>query len=89
MTTRRNALLGMLASSMELASTNVFSQDSSPITILVGAASSMDYGARAVAEQMREVLGRPVVVVSKLGAGQRVALGEVKRAQPDLSLIHI
>jgi tripartite-type tricarboxylate transporter receptor subunit TctC len=83
MTSRRNAMLGILASSLELSATNVFAQDTSPITILVGAASSMDFGARAVAEQMRDVLGRPVVVVSKLGAGQRIALGEVKRAQPD------
>ena len=83
MTTRRNAMLGMLASSLEFSAANVFAQDTSPITILVGAASSMDFGARAVAEQMRDVLGRPVVVVSKLGAGQRIALGEVKRAQPD------
>jgi tripartite-type tricarboxylate transporter receptor subunit TctC len=43
----------------------------------------MDFTARLVADQMREVLGRPVVVVSKLGAGQRVALGECKRAAPD------
>lgn len=83
MTTRRNAMLGMFASTLGFSSNHVFAQDNSPITIFVGAASSMDFGARAVAEQMREVLGRPVVVVSKLGAGQRIALGEVKRAQPD------
>jgi tripartite-type tricarboxylate transporter receptor subunit TctC len=57
--------------------------DKSAITILVGAASSMDFAARVVADQLREALGRPVVVVSKLGAGQRVALGEVRRAAPD------
>ena len=43
----------------------------------------MDFTARVLADQMREMLGRPVVVVSKLGAGQRVALGECKRAAPD------
>lgn len=58
-------------------------EDKSPMTILVGAASSMDATARLVAEQLKEALGRPVVVVSKLGAGGRVALNELRRAAPD------
>ena len=53
------------------------------MTILVGAASSMDFTARLVAEQLHNVLDRPVVVVSKLGAGGRLALNELKRAAPD------
>ena len=57
--------------------------DKTPITILVGAASSMDFTARLVADHLREALGRPVVVLSKLGAGGRVALNELKRAAPD------
>jgi tripartite-type tricarboxylate transporter receptor subunit TctC len=57
--------------------------DKSPVTILVGAASSMDFTARLVAEHLKDALGRPVVVVSKLGAGGRVALNELKRAAPD------
>lgn len=57
--------------------------DKSPLTILVGAASSMDFTARVIGEHLRDALGRPVVVVSKLGAGGRVALGELRRAAPD------
>lgn len=57
--------------------------DKSPITILVGAASSMDFTARLIAEHLRTALDRPVVVVSRLGAGGRVALNELKRAAPD------
>ncbi|MEY2801045.1 MAG: hypothetical protein RL513_629 [Pseudomonadota bacterium] len=58
-------------------------EDKSAITILVGAASSMDATARMVAEHLKEALGRPVVVSSKLGAGGRLALNEMRRAPPD------
>lgn len=57
--------------------------DKSTITVFVGAASSMDFAARVIADQLRESLGRTVIAVSRLGAGQRLALGEVKRAAPD------
>lgn len=84
MTTRRSTLKGLAAGALSLAAGPGFSQDDKqPITILVGAASSMDFAARVVADQMRDVLGRTVIVVSKLGAGQRLALGECKRAAPD------
>jgi tripartite-type tricarboxylate transporter receptor subunit TctC len=83
MTTRRTALRGLAAGAATLLAGRGFAQDSQPITVLVGAASSMDFTARLIAEQLRESLGRPAVVLSKLGAGQRVALGECKRAAPD------
>lgn len=84
MTTRRSTLHGLAAGALSLAGGRAWSQDDkSPITLLVGAASSMDFTARLVAEQLRETLGRPVIVVSKLGAGGRVALGELKRSAPD------
>lgn len=84
MSTRRSTLKGLAAGAVSLAAGRSFAQeDKQPITILVGAASSMDFTARVIADQMRDVLGRPVVVLSKLGAGQRVALGECKRAAPD------
>lgn len=83
MTSRRTALHGLAAGAATLLAGRALSQDQTPITVLVGAASSMDYTARLIAEQLREVLGRPAVVLSKLGAGQRVALGECKRAAPD------
>ncbi|MBC7727074.1 MAG: ABC transporter substrate-binding protein [Microbacteriaceae bacterium] len=84
MTTRRTTLHGLAAGALSLAAGHSQAQDDkSPITILVGAASSMDFTARLVAEQLREALGRPVIVSSKLGAGGRVALNELKRAAPD------
>jgi tripartite-type tricarboxylate transporter receptor subunit TctC len=84
MPTRRSTLRGLAAGALTLAAGQSWPQDDKqPITILVGAASSMDFAARLVADQMRDVLGRPAIVMSKLGAGQRVALGECKRAAPD------
>jgi tripartite-type tricarboxylate transporter receptor subunit TctC len=83
MTTRRTALRGLAAGAAALAGPSVFAQDDRAITVLVGAASSMDATARLIADQLRDALGRPAVVLSKLGAGQRVALGECKRAAPD------
>ena len=81
---RRLALQSLAAGGAALAAPALLAQeDKSPITILVGAASSMDFTARLVADQLHEVLGRPVVVVSKLGAGGRVALNELKRSAPD------
>jgi tripartite-type tricarboxylate transporter receptor subunit TctC len=84
MTTRRHLLQGAAAGAAALAAPALLAQDDkAAITILVGAASSMDFTARLVADHLREALGRPVVVVSKLGAGGRVALGELKRSPPD------
>lgn len=80
---RRTVLKSFAAGAGVLAAPLLRAQDNSPITILVGAASSMDFTARLIADHLREALGRPVVVVSKLGAGGRVALGELKRAAPD------
>jgi tripartite-type tricarboxylate transporter receptor subunit TctC len=84
MTTRRTTLQGLAAGALALAAGPVLAQDDkSTITVLVGAASSMDFTARLVAEQLREALDRPVIVVSKLGAGGRLALGELRRSAPD------
>jgi tripartite-type tricarboxylate transporter receptor subunit TctC len=80
---RRTVLQSMGAAAAVLAAPALRAQDNSAITILVGAASSMDFTARLVADQLHELLGRPVVVVSKLGAGGRVALNELKRSPPD------
>lgn len=57
--------------------------DKSPITILVGAPTAIDATARMIADAMRESLGRPVIVSQKLGAGQRLAVNEARRAAPD------
>lgn len=58
-------------------------EDKSTITIMVGAGASVEAAARYVAEQLKETLGRSVVVMQKFGAGQRIAVGEVRRAVPD------
>jgi tripartite-type tricarboxylate transporter receptor subunit TctC len=82
--TRRRSLQHLAAGAAALASGHVLAQDDkSAITVLVGAASSMDFCARLIADQLREALGRPAIVLSKLGAGQRIAMQECRRAAPD------
>ena len=82
--TRRRSLQHLAGGAAALAASNVLSQDDkSAITVLVGAASSMDFCARLIADQLRDALGRPAIVLSKLGAGQRIALQECRRAAPD------
>lgn len=84
MTTRRTSLHALAAGALTAMAGSASAQDDkSAITILVGAASSMDFTARLIAEQLRDTLGRPAVVVSKLGAGQRLALGEARKSAPD------
>ncbi len=81
---RRRTLKSLAAGAAAAVGLPAFSQtDKSPVTVLVGAATSMDFTARQVGDYLREALGRPVVVVSKLGAGGRVALGELRRSAPD------
>jgi tripartite-type tricarboxylate transporter receptor subunit TctC len=80
---RRTVLQSFAAGAAVLGAPMLRAQDTTPVTILVGAASNMDYTARLVAEHLKESLGRPVVVLSKLGAGGRLALNELKRAAPD------
>lgn len=75
------AIAGLLA-----LSTGVHAQESGvPIRILVGFApgGALDTVARAVAERLRVTLNQPVIVDNKPGAGQRLALGELKRAKAD------
>jgi tripartite-type tricarboxylate transporter receptor subunit TctC len=80
---RRTVLHSLAAGAAVVAAPALRAQDNSPVTILVGAASSMDFTARLLAEHLKDALNRPVVVVSKLGAGGRVALNELKRSAPD------
>ena len=80
---RRTLVQSMAAGAAVLAAPALRAQDNTPVTILVGAASSMDFTARLIAEHLKDALGRPVVVISKLGAGGRLALNELKRAAPD------
>jgi tripartite-type tricarboxylate transporter receptor subunit TctC len=81
---RRTSLKLAGLTATEILTSSAFAQeDKSPMTVLVGAASSMDFTARLVGDQLREKLNRTVVVSSKLGAGGRLALGELKRSAPD------
>jgi tripartite-type tricarboxylate transporter receptor subunit TctC len=56
-----------------------------PIRMLVPTppGSSVDLGARIIAEQLRDRLGQPVIVENRPGAGGTVAASEVARAAPD------
>lgn len=60
-------------------------QSGTPVRVLVGfaAGGSADQTARLVAEQLRQALGRPVVVENRTGAGGRVMLEQAKSAKPD------
>lgn len=81
---RRQLLQGAAAGAAAVAAPGLRAQtDRSPISIVIGTGASIDGAARLLAEQLKEVLGRPVVVVQKFGAGQRIAVGEVRRAPPD------
>jgi tripartite-type tricarboxylate transporter receptor subunit TctC len=59
--------------------------DKPTLRLVVGLAAggAHDVTARALAEKLRDVLGQPVVVENRPGAGQRLALNEVKRSAPD------
>jgi len=84
MVNRRSVMLKIAAGAATLGVARAWAQDDkSTITVLVGAATTMDATARLVSEYLREALGRPVITVSKLGAGGRVALGELRRSAPD------
>ncbi len=83
---RRRALRTVAAGAAAIAGAPAIAiaqDDRSTVRLLVGAASAMDFTARLLGEYLREALGRPVVVESKLGAGGRVALGDLKRSAPD------
>ncbi|HSH89575.1 MAG TPA: tripartite tricarboxylate transporter substrate-binding protein [Ramlibacter sp.] len=84
MLSRRATLTGLAGAAGMLAAPALLAQDDkSVIKLLVGASSGTDFTARLIAEKLKEALGRPVIVLSKLGAGQRVALNELQRAAPD------
>lgn len=55
------------------------------LRIVVGfaAGGSLDTLARLVADQMKDALGRPVIVENKTGAGGRLAIETVRSATPD------
>ncbi|HEY4069305.1 MAG TPA: tripartite tricarboxylate transporter substrate-binding protein [Burkholderiaceae bacterium] len=75
----------MLAASPFAAAGSAWGGDLAPIRLLCGLApgTGNDLTARIVAEQLARVSGRTVTVDNRTGAGQRLALGELRRAAPD------
>lgn len=68
---------------------------SKPVTIMVGfgAGGSSDVGVRVLAEALKKIIGQPILVENKPGAGSQVMLSDFKNnAKPDgytLALINI
>ena len=58
---------------------------SKPVDLVVGykAGGQIDTTARVLAKSLGDVLGQPVVVVNKGGAGGRLAINMIKNAKPD------
>lgn len=88
--TRRQALATGAALAAAAASPGALAQSkaawpSRPLKIVVGfpGGSSPDLMARTLAEPLQALLGQPVVVENRPGAGGRIALQQVKRAAPD------
>ncbi len=65
--------------------TSALAQDKPTVKVLVGfpPGGSVDVVARLLAEKLRVSLDQNVIVENKPGAAGRIALGELKRANPD------
>ena len=63
----------------------VSAQEKAPIRIIIGvqAGASTDLIARYLAEKLHQSLGETVIVENRPGAGQRLAMTELKKAAPD------
>ena len=86
MSTRRQVAIGLAGSALFGTLVSAAAQDDkAPIRLLVGLAAggSNDVAARILADKLKDLLGRPVIVENRLGAGQRLALGELRRSPPD------
>lgn len=85
MNSRRRLLAAVAGCAAVHAAGPALAQDRSPIRLLVGLSpgGTVDIAARLVAERLSVELKRPVIVENRVGAGQRVALGEVRRSAPD------
>ena len=82
----RNLLIAIVAVALgSVGSTQAQVYPSHPITMVVPlpAGSAFDVTARLLAERMRVVLGRPVIVENPTGASGSVGTGHCARAVPD------
>src|SRR6266508_4543470 len=73
----------LAAGGMEAAAQDKY--PSKPVKVLVpfGPGSATDIVMRIVGEQMRPILGQPVLIENKPGAGGIIAIEEMVRARPD------
>jgi len=87
MTTKRDFLLGIAASSLISTICPAFAEvyPARPITIIVPfpAGGPTDTVARILAEPMRVLLGKPLTIENVTGAGGTIGVGRVARALPD------
>lgn len=76
-------LIGLCVFSPRILSAQHF--PTAPVKIEVGAAAGggMDIVARALAERLSPLLGQPVLVSNRAGAGGAIAMMALKNAQPD------
>ncbi|WP_137918055.1 tripartite tricarboxylate transporter substrate binding protein [Hydrogenophaga sp. 2FB] len=85
--TRRQALTGLLATGMApFASTHAQTNwPQRPVRLIVGFApgGGSDFVARALAQDMGELLGQPLIVDNRPGAGGAIASRAVATADPD------
>lgn len=77
------AVAGALAAAFPLAATAQSEVKQTRIVVGLAPGGLPDFAARLLAEKLRVILGRNVVVENKLGAGQRLALHDVRKAPPD------
>ena len=88
---RRRLILGCAAAAASVAavpswadaSSNTWPSKTIAILVPFPAGGSADLSARLLAERLKTVLGRPVVVENKPGAGGNLAAAEAARAQGD------
>jgi tripartite-type tricarboxylate transporter receptor subunit TctC len=68
-----------------LSKSRLLAQSDATLRMLVGlpAGTSTDATARLVADKLQRQTGRTIVVENKAGAGQRRAMGELQRTDPD------
>jgi tripartite-type tricarboxylate transporter receptor subunit TctC len=86
MKTSRRAALALVAASSLVGTRFAWAEDDrAPIRLLCGLApgTGNDLTARIVADRLAQAFNRSVTVDNRTGAGQRLALGELRRAAPD------